>query len=274
MIILFLLSTIHIALAYAWAFITEGGHAAIYRVFSFDNNRHGALFSPEDPVSVHRIAELIRIRFALANIIADSIIIYRCYVICAFSWRVAALPLLTYAVALITIFVGLLPLSGSSQPARLGVAVIATFLTNVFGAGLTAGRIWWISRRVTLLLGGKSHKRYSNLIAIIIESGMIYPVSLIILLAFWLSEAPDVSLRICGAVTNHIVAIAPTLIIVRVGLGVSTDGLDKDIPIKNGGSTEIQAPNAGAGAETTSVLEFRVAMRGDIEQGLTDTKTS
>jgi hypothetical protein len=36
---LFLLSTIHIALAYAWAFITDTGDTAIYELFSLKNPR-------------------------------------------------------------------------------------------------------------------------------------------------------------------------------------------------------------------------------------------
>jgi hypothetical protein len=58
---LFLLSTIHIALAYAWAFITDTGDTAIYELFSLKNPRP-VLYLPEDPISVHSIGILLKLR--------------------------------------------------------------------------------------------------------------------------------------------------------------------------------------------------------------------
>ncbi|KAJ7916340.1 hypothetical protein B0H13DRAFT_1871234 [Mycena leptocephala] len=51
MIVLFLLSTIHVALAYAWAFITDTGDAAIYEFASWANPLP-VLYAPGDPVSI------------------------------------------------------------------------------------------------------------------------------------------------------------------------------------------------------------------------------
>jgi hypothetical protein len=67
MISLFLLSTIHIALAYAWAFITDGaGSTAIYELFSL-RNPLPVLYSPDDPVAVHRLGIILKARFSLAK---------------------------------------------------------------------------------------------------------------------------------------------------------------------------------------------------------------
>ncbi|KAJ7656219.1 hypothetical protein B0H17DRAFT_867608, partial [Mycena rosella] len=80
------------------------------------------------------------------------------------------------------------------------------------------GRIWWISRRIARLLGGNARKKYLDVSAILLESGLIYPAVLIICIGVFLSPMTSTtSVLIC------IAAIAPTLIIVRVGLGVSTD---------------------------------------------------
>ncbi|KAJ6582710.1 hypothetical protein DFH09DRAFT_1145761 [Mycena vulgaris] len=274
MIVLFLLSTIHIALAYAWAFITDGADAAIYELYSLKNPLP-VLFLVDDPIVVHRIATIIKVRYALANIIADGILIYRCYVIWGFNWRPVAFPVFAYVCTIIGAILGVLPLSGASERAAVAVCFGTTFFTNVLAAGLAAGRIWWISRRAAAVLGSRLRRRkYMDLTAIILESGLIYPAALIITLGCFLSPAtPTVSVLICMAACYHIVAIAPTLIIVRVGLGVSTDDVDKCVTITN--SRGIRTPSRVRGAtDTTTVLEFRAreVTTEDVEGGLNDTK--
>jgi hypothetical protein len=66
MIVLFLLSTIHVALAYAWAFITDTGDAAIYEFNSWANPLP-VLYAPGDPVSVRHIEILLKIRYSLSK---------------------------------------------------------------------------------------------------------------------------------------------------------------------------------------------------------------
>ncbi|KAJ7444485.1 hypothetical protein FB451DRAFT_1413166 [Mycena latifolia] len=274
MIILFLLSTIHIALAYTWAFITDGGDAAIYELFSLKNPLP-VLYGPDDPRSVHRIGVIIKVRYTLANMIADGILVYRCYVIWGFRWRAVAFPLFAYVCTIVGGIVGLLPLSGSSERAAVAVCVGTTFFTNVLAAGLAAGRIWWISRRAAHFLGRNSRKKYMDLTAIILESGMIYPASLIITIGCFLSPTtPTVSVLICIGAVYHIVAIAPTLIIVRVGLGVSTDDVDKCVTITSSGATQSRAAPNTVRADT---LELRVrpgitTEEEEVEGTLNDTK--
>ncbi|KAJ7124648.1 hypothetical protein C8R43DRAFT_37539 [Mycena crocata] len=258
MIVLFVLSTIHIALAYAWAFITDGADTGIYELFSL-LDPPPMLYGPSDPVSVRRIGLVLKVRYTLANMIADGILVHRCYVIWGFSWRAAAFPFFAYVCTFIGGIVGLLPLSGSSERAAVAVCVGTTFFTNILAAGLAAGRIWWISRRAAFFLGRNSRKKYMDLTAIILESGMIYPASLLITIVCFLSPtAPTASVLICIGAVYHIVAIAPTLIIVRVGLGVSTDDVDKCVTITNGHGTQSRAPTGAGGVEATSVLELRV----------------
>ncbi|KAJ7334591.1 hypothetical protein DFH08DRAFT_813667 [Mycena albidolilacea] len=66
MILLFLLSTIHIALAYTWAFITDRAQTGIYELFSLDNPLP-VLYGPDDPAIVRRLGILIKIRYTLAK---------------------------------------------------------------------------------------------------------------------------------------------------------------------------------------------------------------
>ena len=55
MIILFVLSTIHIALVYAWAFITDTADTAIYESLSLKNPLP-VLYALDDPISEQAIA--------------------------------------------------------------------------------------------------------------------------------------------------------------------------------------------------------------------------
>ncbi|KAJ7800987.1 hypothetical protein B0H14DRAFT_1683529 [Mycena olivaceomarginata] len=65
-ITLFVLSTIHIMIAYAWAFITDTADFAIYEVFTFQNPLP-VLHAPGDSSIVRRLGFLIRLRWVLAK---------------------------------------------------------------------------------------------------------------------------------------------------------------------------------------------------------------
>ncbi|KAK7045025.1 hypothetical protein R3P38DRAFT_3389173 [Favolaschia claudopus] len=251
---LFLLSTIHISLAYTWAFITDTADTAIYEVFSLKNPLP-TLYLPDDPVSVRRIGILLKLRFSLANAIADAIIIYRCYVIWGRRWRPVSFLIVAYIFTCIGGILGLLPLSGTSERATMAVCIGTVFVTNVLGAGLAAGRIWWISRRAVTYLGRRSRKKYLDLTAILLESGLMYPVAFTItVIIFLIPSTPTVAVLICLAACYHIVGIAPTLIIVRVGLGVSTDDFEKCVTIS-------RTPGTSEGLSSGTLPDFSPAHR-------------
>ncbi|KAF7339171.1 Rtt106 domain-containing protein [Mycena venus] len=253
MITLFLLSSLHIALAWAWAFITDTADTAIYEVISL-NDPPPELYGPDDSYSLHRVATLIKVRFLMANTIADTIIIYRCYVIWAYNWRVIAFPAFGYGCTLIASVVVALPLSQAAKQPAVAVIVAATFATNVSAASLAAGRIWWISHRTALFIGRTSRRKFDNLTAIILESGLIYPASLIVNIAVRFLSPATFPFLTCIAGAYHIVAIAPTLIIVRVGLGVSTDDVEKSVAMSRG---LLFAPGMRETDDTTMELGVR-----------------
>ncbi|KAJ6560227.1 hypothetical protein B0H19DRAFT_1069903 [Mycena capillaripes] len=254
--VLFLLSTIHIAAAYAWAFITDAATTGVYEIISL-RNPPPDLYGPDDPVVVHHLARLLRARYAIANALADAILIWRCYIIWGKSWRAVAFPCVAYVVNIGGFIVGLLPLLGPSQRAAVSVCIGTTFLTNVVASSLadTAGRIWWISRRTSYILSRNSRRTYANITAILVESGCIYPISIIVvLIPSLLHAASTQSVLITIAPVYHIVGISPTLIIVRVGLGVSTDDVEKTITTASSGPSE--HANRNAAGLPLSTLRF------------------
>ncbi|KAJ7190175.1 hypothetical protein GGX14DRAFT_483653 [Mycena pura] len=81
-----------------------------------------------------------------------------------------------------------------------------TFFTNVLAASLAAGRIWWICRRASYFLNRSAHRKYSDLIAILLESGLIYPASLIATIAVFVAPTTSTeSVLVCIATVYHLV---------------------------------------------------------------------
>ncbi|KAJ7190169.1 hypothetical protein GGX14DRAFT_483642, partial [Mycena pura] len=81
-----------------------------------------------------------------------------------------------------------------------------TFFTNVLAASLAAGRIWWICRRASYFLNHSARRKYSDLIAILLESGLIYPASLIVTIAVFLAPMTSAEfLVVCIATVYHLV---------------------------------------------------------------------
>ncbi|KIK53076.1 hypothetical protein GYMLUDRAFT_250663 [Collybiopsis luxurians FD-317 M1] len=94
-------------------------------------------------------------------------------------------------------------------------------LTNLTLTGLIAARLWWSSRSMQKYLGYDSPhgRRTNNIVAMVLESGSIYPVALIAcIIVLQLNKPFSVPVE---SVLTIIVGIAPTLIIVRVDLGIS-----------------------------------------------------
>ncbi|KIK62686.1 hypothetical protein GYMLUDRAFT_242331 [Collybiopsis luxurians FD-317 M1] len=88
-----------------------------------------------------------------------------------------------------------------------------------------AGRLWWISRATRQYLGHdlSSGKRMKNVVAMVIESGLLYPLALIpsIIVQTLRITAVGKVFPLQEPLLTVIVAIAPTMIMVMIDLGVS-----------------------------------------------------
>ncbi|KIJ35026.1 hypothetical protein M422DRAFT_212789 [Sphaerobolus stellatus SS14] len=167
--------------------------------------------------------------YATNNILADGLVIYRCYIVWGFHWKIIVLP----SIMLIgTTVCGYLAVFNFSQVvpgqnvfalniAEWGTALFSLSLaTNIVVTSLIAGRIWWISRQTQAHVGRKHRQKYNNAVAIILESGAIYSVSQMTLLILYCVKTNAVF--IVYDALAQIMGIVPTLIIVRVGLGLTT----------------------------------------------------
>ncbi|KAJ6501854.1 hypothetical protein C8R45DRAFT_974524 [Mycena sanguinolenta] len=146
------------------------------------------------------------------NAIADALFIYRCYIIWNHNIYVVIVPFIMVVVTIVF---------GVDQALPLAPFFGVTLGTNLLVTGLTAGRIWWIGRQNRVHLKPDMRARYMASISIIVESGVIYSagiLSYLILQAIpFTFPAADPTVEMLA----QVVGIVPTLIIVRLGLGVS-----------------------------------------------------
>ncbi|KAJ8088127.1 hypothetical protein PM082_013678 [Marasmius tenuissimus] len=171
---------------------------------------------------------------ALANIIAEAMLIHRCYIIWGRRKRVA-IPLVILSAISSLLFLGASVLAlaglgnmGSERGAERGlklltytiifqfVGLLMSAVVNVLVTLLTAGRIWWVNRQSQAHVGvseKKNTRKLSTAIRIILESGMIYPTVMVV---YIITERPlkggPVDLT---SVVVLSAGIAPTLALLR-----------------------------------------------------------
>ncbi|KAJ7053761.1 hypothetical protein C8F01DRAFT_1089442 [Mycena amicta] len=153
--------------------------------------------------------------YVLNNLVADSLLIYRCWVVWNRNYLIIAPGILGL------IATNILGFDPNTAPPPFFALTLAT---NVFITFLTAGRIWWIyytSQRhlksgSSSSSGGSNH--YTSSIAIVLESGLIYSAFVAARLA-----VQGEMIFVVTEMLRQVVGIVPTLIIVRVSLGVSIE---------------------------------------------------
>ncbi|KAJ7599474.1 hypothetical protein C8J56DRAFT_1158368 [Mycena floridula] len=152
------------------------------------------------------------------SLLADSILIYRCCLIWGMNVRVIIFPVVAYICTIV------FPKSSSCRGWSHCIC-IGDLLTVL----LTGGRIWWITRKARKK---PIQKRYNAATAVILESGILYPgVSILAVITAIFSGilgGYTVTFTLIGII-YHVVGIAPTLIIVRVGLGVTHDDIQSSV---------------------------------------------
>ncbi|KAF9257837.1 hypothetical protein L218DRAFT_990848 [Marasmius fiardii PR-910] len=189
-------------------------------------------------------SNLFRQALRISNIlIADSLLIYRLYIIWGYIWWIVILPILFLIGFSVSGYLSIW-LFTQTQPGQnvfdtnipmcslIGYAM--SLSTNIIVTSLIAGRIWWNTRKLAQLLGTIPHGwRYCRAISIIIESGAIISASVLVMIVLYSLHfnAPYVTDSIA-----QIAGIAPTLIIVRVGMGYSVESE--------------KHPSSGSGIET------------------------
>jgi len=185
--------------------------------------------------------------YVTINLIGDSIVIYRCYVVWNYQKRVIVLPLLCLIGSVVT---GIYAVIGfhyvkpgdTAFVMRISAFARADFVlslvVNVMCTGLIAFHIWRSARFIGPHLGRQHVGVYYGALAVIVESAAIYTLSMAIYIGLYVSEMN--AQYVLYLVNTQIIGIVPTLILVRVGLGLThTSGWDtaqgSNLPYSHGG---------------------------------------
>ncbi|KAJ7152559.1 hypothetical protein C8R46DRAFT_1228776 [Mycena filopes] len=171
--------------------------------------------------------------FAVNVFIADSVFLYRCYLVWGYRVKPILLPgiliLATTSLAIASL-VGsassqnFLLLGGRTQIITTTTAYILAVTTNVVLMVLTAGRIWWMHRRLAKFdiqgLHSSIDTHSNTAVSIIFESGFIYCfIGFLLAIALATSGSSSALYSVLLGVADQAINIAPTLTVVRVGLG-------------------------------------------------------
>ncbi|KAK1228820.1 hypothetical protein PQX77_008139 [Marasmius sp. AFHP31] len=192
------------------------------------------------------------IRFVFLHLIdftTSMILVYRCFNIWSRNWKVVAAPMVAILAETGLYWAGLrqyvkidYSLEASvgrtedfNQSMFSTIALLMSTVAHTLLTALIAGRIWWIRRlfhqvftpdvRVASLSGSRN---YDSVIALTVESGMIIPIFQIIFIAYATQDpnsSHDAS-KLMAFMLPQVIAFAPLLVMVRVGLGLTVEGDD------------------------------------------------
>lgn len=169
------------------------------------------------------------------TLVADIMVIYRCYLVWSCQWKVIVAPVILLVASSITAFVSVYNFSQlrpgqpflNSTNINWGSALFILWLvTIVLITSLIVYRLRYIARQTSEFLGEEHGNRYNYLVKIILESGIIYALSALVLVILCIVRS--VYQVIAFDVIAQITGITTTLIIVRVGLSTITEGMPTD----------------------------------------------
>ncbi|KAK1220888.1 hypothetical protein PQX77_016309 [Marasmius sp. AFHP31] len=192
--------------------------------------------------------------------IFDYLMVHRCYVIWGHSKQI----LYPFAfVVIVSDAIGFVATAVLIAGYRLRDAVllgrstavteVLSIITVVFSSLLTlltAGRIWLMTRQARQVTGRDVHSKYKTFVATILETGLIFSATQVVTVILVLVTDPEnrgVAPFDTGAISFHMAAIAPTLIVLRIACGQSVDSVQQmvsTVQFAEGGNSHSQQHSA------------------------------
>ncbi|CAE6512018.1 unnamed protein product [Rhizoctonia solani] len=163
--------------------------------------------------------------YATMILVGDSVVIHRCFLIWGNRVRVIIIPVILVLCTAASGYVAVwlftkLPPHGTALEGLLAKCATTTFLlslvTNILTTGLISYRIIATARKVSASV---DIRPYMGGLTVIVESAAIYTTALVIYLIIYVSRTNAQYILFCALCP--IIGIVPTLIIVRVGLGLT-----------------------------------------------------
>ncbi|KIL58665.1 hypothetical protein M378DRAFT_309146 [Amanita muscaria Koide BX008] len=169
------------------------------------------------------------------TLVADIMVTYRCYLVWCCQWKVIVAPVILLVASSIAAFVSVYNFSQlkpgqpflNSTNVNWGYASFILWLvTIVLITSLIVYRLRYIAQQTSEFLGEEHGNRYNYLVKVILESGIVYACSVLVLVILCIVRS--VYQVIAFDAIAQITGITATLIIVRVGLGTITEGMPTD----------------------------------------------
>ncbi|EPQ51899.1 hypothetical protein GLOTRDRAFT_21904, partial [Gloeophyllum trabeum ATCC 11539] len=168
------------------------------------------------------------VAYVLSNWLADGLLMWRCMVICRASfipiWIIMALPCLLYAGSLSMGVCYLVQVSTPNSSAWVTTSVNFTlpyaslsFGLNIIITLVIVVRLLVSRRQLRRILGRGHGTHYTSIMAMLVESAILYAAFSIFFLAPW--AAGNALANICFQASGQVQIIAPFMIIARVALG-------------------------------------------------------
>ncbi|KAJ6449298.1 hypothetical protein C8R45DRAFT_1006325 [Mycena sanguinolenta] len=157
--------------------------------------------------------------------LADCVLIFRLYAVWNHDWRVIVLPVMstiggTVLGILTVVESGNFIKDGGDSNAFVDFALpyfSMCLVTTLLATILIVSRIIWVTRAQT----GSAFSGYRSVIEMIVESALLYSVTLIVYIALLFGPDTDNNDGYAQAILIHMTGIAPTLIVARVSFGLA-----------------------------------------------------
>ncbi|ESK87346.1 hypothetical protein Moror_10913 [Moniliophthora roreri MCA 2997] len=181
--------------------------------------------------------------FVCSNVVADTILIWRCYLLWGRQKKIIVVPVLlciaTNTFSIISLTRASLNISAgvfaddranSRQYCDYAAFLLGTLVTNLLLTSLLGARILYFSREAMKYAERDVNKLYSTVLATTLESGLLYPIALVFASSVVFREMPwltiiseSTALAVAQNSLHQVVGIAPTLVIVRTSLGIDVE---------------------------------------------------
>ncbi|KAJ7901277.1 hypothetical protein B0H13DRAFT_2195892 [Mycena leptocephala] len=258
------------------------GLVTVHYALNFNNVYNGLMVNivPHIAEETHLLAGADMI-FMISDFSSQLILIYRCYLVWGKTIWVIILPLfmafatVSCGLALVGLVLSISPTAPQAPEAivPMGTATFAISLAlNLMVTGLIVSRIWWMTRDNRKQGVPHSKNSISRAMEIVVESGMLFLGVQFAFVVLFALEHP--AQAVVEPIATQVYAIAPMLIIVRVGMGTAYEQTTK------GPMSSVRFMKFNKRVETTmddtvrnsSTLNVELSQyKGDSKGTLTDT---
>jgi len=166
------------------------------------------------------------------SVVGDGVVVWRCYLVWGKSWRMCIIPIALLIGSTAAGLAQTIAFARAKNDHNAFAEVLEITNGFVFGLSLATNvvvtilislRIWYITRQVRpLTAAGEAAGlfKYWKILSIIIESGMIYSAALVCEITLYFLNSN--SFYIIYDPIGQLTGIVPTMILVLVGLGLTT----------------------------------------------------